>query len=106
MQDELKNNQTEQEPEQEQEQEAVDPIVLLGRELAEIRQALGLGSDVGNSSLLKRLDTIEQKLSKPQEQRNLPEAISWEQAGSLSFMRKAGISLDDISSGRVQVTRD
>jgi hypothetical protein len=83
-----------------------DAITLLAAELKEIRQALGIGSDVANSSLLKRLETIEQKLSKPQEQRNLPESISWEQAGNLSFMRKHGISLDDISAGRIQVVRD
>jgi hypothetical protein len=83
-----------------------DAITLLASELKEIRQALGLGSDAGNSGLMKRLDAIELKLSKPQEQRNLPATITWSQAASRQFLLKHGIGLDDIGSGRVQVIPD
>jgi hypothetical protein len=102
------NEDLNQEPEQgaEQQQESVDPIVLLGQELQQIREALGLGESPASSSLMQRLNSIESKLAQPERQRNLPPSITWEQAGSLSFMRKSGITLEDINSGRVQVTRD
>jgi hypothetical protein len=90
-------------PEQQEEQEAVDPIVLLGQELQQIREALGLGKSPASSSLMQRLDTIEQKLSKPQEQRNLPESITRAQASDPNFLRRAGISLADFTSDRVKI---
>lgn len=82
-----------------------DAIVLLGRELQEIRQALGLGEGASSSSLMQRLNSIESKLSQPERERNLPPTITWEQAGSLSFMRKSGIRLEDINSGKVKVVK-
>ncbi len=87
----------------EPEQEAVDPIVLLGQELAEIRKALGLGSDASNSSLLKRLDAIETSLAKDQHERSLPATITRAQAADPRFLRQAGVSLKHISSGKVRV---
>jgi hypothetical protein len=83
--------------------EETDPVAILSSELKQIRQALGLGSDAGSSSLMKRLDAIETKLSKPQEQRNLPATITREQASSRQFLIRSGITLEDISSGRVSV---
>jgi hypothetical protein len=96
-------------PEQgaEQQEEQPDAIQLLAERLGMIEAALGVGnSEPSESNLLNRLTTIEQAIAKPQRERNLPSTISWEQAGSLTFMRKHGISLEDIRSGRVQVTRD
>jgi len=83
--------------------EETDPVAILSSELKQIRQALGLGSDAESSSLMKRLDAIETKLSKPQEQRNLPATITREQASSRQFLIRNGITLEDISSGRVSV---
>lgn len=82
-----------------------DAITLLGRELQEIRQALGLGEGASSSSLMQRLNSIEAKLAQPQRERNLPKTITWQQAGSLNFMRKHGIKLEDINSGRVKVVK-
>lgn len=95
------------EPEQgtEQGQEQPDAIVLLAAELKEIRQALGLGENPGSSSLLARLNSIENNLGKSEREKNLPSAITWEQAGSVSFLRKNGIDLTDIQQGRVRVVK-
>jgi hypothetical protein len=96
-------------PEQgaEQQEEQPDAIALLAERLGALESALGVGnSQPSESNLLNRLTTIEQAITKPQRERNLPSTISWEQAGSLAFMRKHGITLEDISCGRVQITRD
>jgi hypothetical protein len=95
------------EQETEQEQEQPDAIQLLAERLGMIESALGVGnSQPGDSNLLGRLSAIEQAISKPQRERSLPETITWEQAGSLAFMRKNGILLEDIASGKVKVVRD
>jgi bacterioferritin-associated ferredoxin len=103
MSQDAKNLDEQQPQDQVETEQPEDAVTLLAAELKEIRQALGLGSDAGGSSLMKRLDAIESKLSQPQEQRNLPEVITKEQAASLSFLRKHGIRLEDFSSNRVRI---
>jgi len=91
----------------EQEQEQPDAIELLAERLGMIEAALGVGnSKPSDSNLLNRLSTIEEAIAKPQRERSLPSTISWEQAGSLAFMRKNGITLEDVSSDKVKVVRD
>lgn len=96
-----KLNQTpepEQGTETEQEQEAIDPVVLLGQELRQINAA--------NSALLKRLNELEVKLTQPERERSLPPTITHSQLRSAAWMRKHGVQLEDIGSGRIQVIPD
>lgn len=91
---------------EEQQDEKSDPILLLATELKEIREALGLGENAASSSLMQRLNSIESKLAQPERERNLPPTITRSQAASLSFMRKSGILLEDISSGKIRIVAD
>ncbi|HEY9675634.1 MAG TPA: hypothetical protein V6D11_29595 [Waterburya sp.] len=92
------------EPEQQQEEQQVDSITLLCNRLGEIEAALGIGGCEGvQSSLLNRLTAIESSLSKDQRERNLPATISRTEASDLSFLRRNGILLEDISSGKVRI---
>ncbi len=97
-------SQTPEQP-QEQEQEAVDPIVLLGQELQQIREALGLGQNPVSSSLMQRLNNIESKLSQPERERSLPEVITHSQLRSAAWMRKHNVQLEDIGT-RIRVIPD
>ncbi len=103
MQDELKNNQTEQKQETE---EQPDAIALLVERLGAIESALGINNEPSQSSLLSRLNSIESNLGKTEREKNLPATITRSQAASLSFMRKAGILLEDIGTGKVQIVGD
>lgn len=104
MNQELENDQNQQQAEQE---EAVDPIALLAERLGAIESALGIGeSSPSESNLLSRLNSIENNLGKSEREKNLPKQITWSQLGSLNFMRKNSIRLEDINSGKIQVVRD
>jgi hypothetical protein len=96
-----------QNPEQseEQEQEAVDPIVLLGQELQQIREALGLGESPTSSSLMQRLSSIESRLTQPERERNLPKQITHSQLRNANWMRRHGVQLEDIGTC-IEVIKD
>ncbi len=79
-------------------EEQPDPIALLAEELAQIREALGLGESPASSSLLQRLNSIESKLAQPERERNLPETITHAQLRSAHWMRQRGIQLEDIGT--------
>jgi hypothetical protein len=100
MQNELKNNQTEQEQETE---EQPDPIQLLVERLTAIEGALGINNEPSQSSLLSRLNSIESNLGKTEREKNLPPSITKSQAADPSFLRKAGIDLKDFTSGRIRI---
>jgi hypothetical protein len=102
----LENPDQQQSQDRTETEQTEDAVTLLAAELKEIRQALGLGSDVGDSSLMKRLDAIESKLSQPERERALPKQITWSQLGSRKFLLANKIDLSDISSGRVEVIKD
>lgn len=85
-------------------EESDDPIVLLCNRLGAIEAALGIGNcEASPSSLTHRLGAIEQAIAKPQRERNLPATITRQQAASRNFLLRSGITLEDISSGRVVV---
>lgn len=99
-------NQESQTEQSEQQNEQPDPIVLLGQELQQIREALGLGENAASSSLMQRLSNIESKLSQPERERNLPSEVTWSQLSSRKFLLANKIDLADISSGRIKVIQD
>jgi|ERR671933_2666632 hypothetical protein len=87
----------------EQGEQQLDPIVLLGQELQQIREALGIGENPSGSSLLNRLNSIEQTLSKTERERNLPASVTRSQLQDAAFLRRHGIDLSDISLGKIQI---
>ena len=102
MSEEIEKQET---PEQEQEQP--DAITLLAERLGMIEAALGVGnSKPSESNLLKRLSAIEVSLTKTERERSLPKEITWSEASSRKFLLAHGITLEDISSNRIQIVPD
>lgn len=96
--------------EQEQsEQEQPDAIQLLSQELTQLRKALGVGTDANESSLLSRLNAIEKAVvsGSPEVERraNLPKTITHSQLRNANWMRRHGVTLEDIGN-RIQVVPD
>jgi hypothetical protein len=99
-QDEFQNLGNEQDAEdqsQVEKPEDPDSITLLTQELKELR--------AGNSSLMKRLESIESKISQPERERALPKQITWSQLSNRKFLLANKIDLSDISSGRIEVIK-
>jgi hypothetical protein len=74
----LGNEQDAEDQSQVEKPEDPDSITLLTQELKELR--------AGNSSLMKRLESIESKISQPERERALPKQITWSQLSNRKFL--------------------